>query len=86
MVLDDKLIKNMYSFLYSLIVGSAIVVLMTSGQTDSTSVVAFRTAYMVLLCIFIFIEFFSLYCKLSYIDMLLFIIFTTRYFQYYLRI
>ena len=55
MVLDDKLIKNMYSFLYSLIVGSAIVVLMTSGQTDSTSVVAFRTAYMVLLCIFIFL-------------------------------
>ena len=47
--------KNMYSFLYSLLIGSGLVVFLTTGQTDSTSVVAFRTAYMVILSAFIFI-------------------------------
>jgi hypothetical protein len=55
MILDQGLIKNIYSFLYSLIVGSGIVIFMTTGQTDSTSVNAFRSAYMILLCVFIFI-------------------------------
>jgi hypothetical protein len=55
MILDAGLIKNIYSFLYSLIVGSGIVIFMTTGQTDSSSVEAFRAAYMILLCVFIFI-------------------------------
>jgi hypothetical protein len=54
MGMDPGLIKNIYSFLYSLIVGSGIVVFLTTGQTDSTSVAAFRGAYMILLCVFIF--------------------------------
>ena len=53
--MDQQLMKNMYSFLYSLLIGSGLVVFLTTGQTDSTSVVAFRTAYMVILSAFIFI-------------------------------
>ena len=53
--MDAQLTKNMNSFLYSMLMGSGIVVLMTSGQTDSTSLIAFRSAYMVILCVFIFL-------------------------------
>ena len=46
---------NMFKFLYALLVGSAIVIFMTLGLTDTTAINALRGAYFVALCSLIFI-------------------------------
>jgi hypothetical protein len=51
-MIDDKLVMQIYSGLYSVIIGSAVVILMTSGQTNPTAVIAFTSAYSFILCVF----------------------------------
>ena len=46
---------NLFKFLYALIVGSSIVVFMTSGSTDITSINALRVSYIIILISLIFI-------------------------------
>ena len=40
---------NLFKFLYALIVGSSIVIFMTSGLTDITSINALRVSYIIIL-------------------------------------
>lgn len=51
-MIDEKLITQLYSGLYSVIAGSFLIILMTTGQTNSTAVIAFTSAYGVILCAF----------------------------------
>lgn len=54
-MIDEKLVMQLYSGLYAAIVGSVVVILMTSGQTNSTALIAFTSAYSIILCAFVII-------------------------------
>ena len=49
--MDKQLYKNLDTFLYSLVAGSGLVVILTSGQTDKSAVTAFQVAYSILFCV-----------------------------------
>jgi hypothetical protein len=48
--MDNQLYQNLDAFLYSLVAGSGLVIILTSGKTDSSSVTAFQVAYSILFC------------------------------------
>ena len=50
--MDEKLVLQYYSWLYAIIVGSFVVVCLTSGQTNPTAVTGFLGAYAGLLLVF----------------------------------
>ena len=52
MAWDEKLAEHLYSFLYSLMIGSFIVICLTSGQTNTTALAGFIGAYGCLLFVF----------------------------------
>jgi hypothetical protein len=49
--MDNQLYKNLDAFLYSLVAGSGLVVILTSGKSDTGSVTAFQVAYSILFCV-----------------------------------
>jgi hypothetical protein len=49
--MDKQLYQNLDTFLYSLVAGSGLVVILTSGKTDKSAVTAFQVAYSILFCV-----------------------------------
>ena len=49
--MDKQLYQNLDAFLYSLVAGSGLVVILTSGKTDKGAVTAFQVAYSILFCV-----------------------------------
>ena len=49
--MDKQLYQNLDTFLYSLVAGAGLVVILTSGQTDKSAVTAFQVAYSILVCV-----------------------------------
>ena len=49
--MDNQLYQNLDTFLYSLVAGSGLVVILTSGKTDKSAVTAFQVAYSILFCV-----------------------------------
>jgi hypothetical protein len=49
--MDKQLYQNLDSFLYSLVAGAGLVVILTSGKTDKSAVTAFQVAYSILFCV-----------------------------------
>ena len=54
-MIDEEIVMQLYSGLYAVIVGSVVVILMTSGQTNPTALIAFTSAYSFILGVFVFI-------------------------------
>lgn len=48
--MDKQLYQNLDAFLYSLVAGSGLIIILTSGKTDASSVTAFQVAYSLLFC------------------------------------
>ena len=49
--MDKQLYQNLDAFLYSLVAGSGLVVILTSGKSDKGAVTAFQVAYSILFCV-----------------------------------
>jgi hypothetical protein len=49
-MIDNQLYQNLDAFLYSIVAGSGLIIILTSGKTDSSSVTAFQVAYTLLFC------------------------------------
>jgi len=49
--MDKQLYQNLDTFLYSLVAGSGLVLILTSGKTDKSAVTAFQVAYSILFCV-----------------------------------
>jgi hypothetical protein len=49
--MDKQLYQNLDTFLYSLVAGAGLVVILTSGKTDKSAVTAFQVAYSILFCV-----------------------------------
>ena len=49
--MDKQLYQNLEAFLYSLVAGSGLVVILTSGKSDKGAVTAFQVAYSILFCV-----------------------------------